>query len=199
MKKHNGSFKTRFLKCMLCVAFVQSLTLASCYVHECSNDADQSPVLGDEALEWDLPVEWTFRLCDDVPADGDCVPQDERRCYQVATHPDLTIIRNQCESARYINEVGWVYSPPASWFSPYAVKTQFFPRLGTLSSYVVRACLGDNCSDWSPTEMPGGGGPAEFVGVDYICMGSDGAGPCQLPCYPGAGLPLGALRVCEQA
>ena len=168
-----------------------------CALHPCSNDAQEPPVLGDEAIQWDPLPGWLTRYCADTPEQPCDVPRSYPRCYEIAGFPDFQTVARRCERwIRLADDGGWAIVPPPTWFSPYAVDASQHPRLGELARYVVRACEGDRCGDWAPQRGAGNLSPVTFRGQPYSCFGADVDGGCQTPCYAGAPLWFSAMPVC---
>jgi chitodextrinase len=164
-----------------------------CVRHDCSNDVDWSgadngnpAVLGDESLVWQPFVAWERKTCGDDPQQP-CTTNSNERCYEIASHPDLTTITRLCEATFWSPTAEkWRYIQPSTSFVPYAMGAEHFPQIGLPHRYVIRACAGTSCSDWAPKTSQGGQDYAEFVGMEYACFGSENRNRCEKSCYSGA-------------
>lgn len=160
----------------------------ACLRHECSNDVvvalGDEPRVGDETMRWSPVAGWDNRDCSDSPWIP-CTMPGQRRCYEIASLPDYKTVRMNCEWAEWTTD-GWRYHGPSTYFHPYKVSEEHFPRLGEDRRYVVRSCIGNDCSEWVPKTPQGDQDHVQFVGVEYECLALDGGDPCEEPCYPGA-------------
>jgi len=164
--------------------------LEPCQGHECSNDfvetgSAEPAVFGDELFSWNRSG-WKRKRCSTI-REVPCTTDSNRRCYEIATYPERKVVRRTCEKTRWSDELHrWAYEPPIGYFSPYAVYSEDFPRFGVDSGYIVRACVGPNCSDWSPRGPEGEQLTIDFQGGEYACFGSNENGRCEERCYPSA-------------
>ena len=150
------------------LSIAHAATTTPCMDHTCSNDYTrnhrQEPVYGDELLVWEPNPGWASRECDPsrtVP----CVTKSTLRCYELVLYPELSVVVRRCENTEWNEEVeGWVHRPPPAAAQPYATEAAFFPRYGAIYEYVVRACEGTSCGEWSEGSAASVPVSVEFIG-----------------------------------
>jgi hypothetical protein len=182
---------------------LQAATTQPCMEHECSNDftrnRSQEAIYGDELLVWEPNPAWAWRECDPSPA-VPCVRKANLRCYELALYPELSIVARRCESATWVEEIeGWVYLPPPTAATPYGTEPNLFPHYGAVYDYIVRACEGDSCGEWSQNTETSATISVEFIGGEYACFGSDSGKRCEAACYPGAPKRFPPIPDCPQS
>jgi hypothetical protein len=171
--------------------------------HQCSNDFTrnhrQDPVYGDELLVWLPNPAWVSRECDPSPT-VPCLTKANLRCYELALYPELSIVTRRCENTEWNEEVeGWIYVPPPPAATPYGTEPALFPQYGAIYEYVVRACEGSSCGEWSQDPETSAALTVQIIGGQYACFGSDNGTRCEEACYPGAPKRFPPIPDCPQS